>query len=86
MEQENIVNSTIEIKHEWTPCFFSASWIIKIFINGKIYKESDGKDNEWLQEDIESWVRSTLLKNWSDLTNQGVNVNEEYQKWCKNLF
>jgi hypothetical protein len=86
MEEEKKYTSKIEIKHEWTPCFFSATWMIRIFVNDKIFLESEGKDTSWDQDEIENWVRTTLLKKWVELTNMGVNVNEEYEKWGGRLF
>lgn len=84
--EEKIYNSTLEIKHEWTPCFFSASWMIRMFVNSKIYIESEGKEIQWEKEDIENWVRTKLLVNWVELSNMGVNVNSEYEKWGGKLF
>jgi hypothetical protein len=84
--EEKVYNSVLEIRHEWTPCFFSASWMIRMFVNSKIYIESEGKDSEWAREDIENWVRSKLLVNWSELSSMGINVNKEYEKWGGKLF
>ncbi len=84
--EEEIYTSKIEIKHEWTPCFFSASWMIRIFVNDKIFLESEGKDEQWKQEEIENWVKNALLENWSILTQKDVNVYKEYEKWFGNLF
>lgn len=86
MEEEKVYTSKIEIKHEWTPCFFSASWMIRIFVNDKIFLESEGKEKEWSQQEIESWVKSSLLENWSVLAEKDVNVYKEYQKWGGKLF
>jgi hypothetical protein len=86
MEEEKVYTSKIEIKHEWTPCFFSASWMIRIFVNDKIFLESHGKETEWTKEEIAAWVKDALLENWSILTQKDVNVYKEYEKWFGNLF
>lgn len=84
--EEEFYTSNIEIKHEWTPCFFSASWMIRVFINNKIFSESEGKDITWSQQEIEGWARTFLLKNWAELAKMDVNVNKEYEKWGGKLF
>lgn len=74
-------DGTIEYLQEWVPLFYSASWMIRIKVNGKILFESDGKDDPWNEEDMSRWIRGILASNSSVFLNERINVNKEYEEW-----
>ena len=76
-------DSTIEYKQEWTPCFFTSSWIIKVFVNGKLFIESVGKDNEWTIDEKDSWIRAMLGDNVQKLADLGSDTTKEYSRFSK---
>lgn len=72
---------TFEVRHEWVPVFFTASWMVRIFVNGKLTEESEGKDNQWDPSDIEYFVRKYLRTNSAFLKNEGINILKEFSNW-----
>ena len=74
-------DGTIEYLHEWVPLFYSASWMIRIRVNGNILFESEGRDTPWDEEDKERWIRGTIAANSSLLISERIDANKEYEDW-----
>jgi len=72
---------TFEVRHEWVPVFFTASWMVRIFVNGKLVEESKGKDNQWDPSEIELFVRKYLRTNSKFLKTEGINSINEFYNW-----
>jgi len=72
---------TFEARHEWVPVFFTASWMVRIFVNGKQVEESEGKDNQWDPSEIEYFVRKYLRTNSQFLKSEGINIIKEFFNW-----
>ena len=81
IEQEPFFNGKIEYLHEWVPLFFTASWTVRIRVNGKILFESEGRDEPWDEEDKARWIRGTLAANSSLLLSEKIDANKEYEDW-----
>lgn len=74
-------NGVMECKQEWVPLFYSASWMVRIYVNGKLFKESDGKDNQWSDKEMSAWIRSILGSHSPELEDHGIDTTKEYEKW-----
>jgi hypothetical protein len=79
-------NGTLECKQEWVPLFYSASWMVRAYVNGKLFKESDGKDEQWNDKDMSAWIRKMLAEDSDKLEEQGINTKSEYEKWGGFVF
>lgn len=81
IEIKKFFDGQIEYLHEWVPLFYTASWMIRIRVNGKILFESEGRDEPWDEEDMARWIRGTIGANSSTLINERIDANKEYEDW-----
>lgn len=81
-ETKRCFDGTIEYLHEWVPIFFTASWMVRIRVNGKILFESEGRDEPWDDEDKARWIRGMLAVNSLLLiSEERIDANREYEDW-----
>lgn len=80
-ETKRCFDGMIEYLHEWVPIFFTASWMVRIRVNGKILFESEGRDDPWDEDDKARWIRGTLAANMSILLSERIDANKEYEDW-----
>ena len=78
-----MLKGKFEVKQEWVPLFYTATWMIRIYVNDKMVWESEGKDQAWEPVDIEAAVRKYLRDNVKTLVTQGIKVTKEFAKWSE---
>jgi hypothetical protein len=81
VETKRCFDGEIEYLHEWVPIFFTASWMVRIRVNGKILFESEGRDEPWDEDDKARWVRAIIGANTHLLISERIDANKEYETW-----
>lgn len=69
------------VKDVYEPLFYSATWTLCAYVNGKIVSSSTPFHKPHSTLFIDRWVRRLLRSEASYMSSLGVDVYAEYEKW-----
>ena len=73
--------ANLKIKQETVPLFYSAVWVIRARVDGKVIFESKHSGEEYSSAFTRQWARYCIRKKYSQLREFGVNADHEYENW-----
>lgn len=77
-----IGSAKLSIEQETNALFYSATWLIRARVNGKIFAESNEVPEAVPQGEVRQWARAVIRKSRTTLQQMGVDTDTDYvMKW-----